>query len=533
MPEQVQKILSRILEWWKKFSTKQKALLISIAATIILALVILSVIVSRPTMVTLITCEDTAKAGEVKQLLDDNSVAYELSQDGLTFSVDEKDNSTASILLGTNGIPTDGFGIDDVFNGGFSSTEADKNKRYKLYLEERFADQLESLSNVESASVTIDPPTDDGTIIARNQETYAAVVLTLNEEMSDEQAAGLAKYIATQVGNSTTDNIVILDSSSNLLFSGGDSDSNMGTASTQFSLKSKVENQVRSKVKDILVGSGLYNHAEVSPEIDIDFDERSEATHEYYAPDGQENGMIDQIKEYEADSVGGGAAAPGTDSNGDTTTYVIEDESYTSSTVTDTTTDYQNNERITESKSNGGTINYDTSSIAAAVKTYTVYSEDVLRASGALDNMTFEEYIAANSTPTRETVDQEYYNMISNATGIPVDNITIVATNEPVFQYSTGGRTWSDYFQIIVAVLIFLLLGYVVFRSTRKEKTPEMEPELSVESLLESTKENQDELADIGYAEKSETRVLIEKFVEENPEAAASLLRNWLNEEWE
>ena len=212
---------------------------------------------------------------------------------------------------------------------------------------------------------------------------------------------------------------------------------------------------------------------------------------------------------------------------------MIQDEDYTHSTVSDTTTDYQNNERVTESKSNGGTINYDTSSIAAAVKTYTVYSEDVLRASGALDNMTFEEYIAANSTPIRETVDQEYYDMISNATGIPAENITIIATNEPVFQYSTGGRTWSDYLQIIAAVLIFLLLGYVVFRSTRKERAPEMEPELSVESLLESTKENQDELENIGYAEKSETRVLIEKFVEENPEAAASLLRNWLNEEWE
>lgn len=55
-----------------------------------------------------------------------------------------------------------------------------------------------------------------------------------------------------------------------------------------------------------------------------------------------------------------------------------------------------------------------------------------------------------------------------------------------------------------------------------------------MESLLESTKENQEEsLENIGYNEKSEVRVLIEKFVEENPEAAASLLRNWLNEEWE
>ena len=40
-------------------------------------------------------------------------------------------------------------------------------------------------------------------------------------------------------------------------------------------------------------------------------------------------------------------------------------------------------------------------------------------------------------------------------------------------------------------------------------------------------------LDDIGYTEKSETRILIEKFVDENPDAVALLLRNWLNEEWD
>lgn len=531
MPEQFQKIVNQILEWWKKFSTKQKTLLLSMTATILLALVILAFVVSRPAMVILSECASTAEAGEVKALLDNENISYEMSQDGMIFYVDEKDKATAAILLGTNGIPSEGFGIDEVFEGGFSSTESDKSKRYKLFLEERFAEQLESLSNVESASVLIDPPADDGTVIARNQETYAAVVLTLTEEMSDEQAAGIAKYIATQVGNSTTDNIVILDSNSNLLFSGGDSESNIGAAGTQFSLKSKVENQFRNKVKDVLVGSGLYDHAEVSPEIDIDFDQSSEATHEYYAPEGQTNGMIDNIQEYESESEGGLGVAPGTDAND--TTYVIEDDNYTHSTVTDTNTNYQNNERIMERQSGGGSINYESSYLSAAVKNYVLYSEDVLRASGALDNMTFDEYIAANSAPVRTEVDPEYYTMLANATGIPVENISIIATDEPIFRHSEGGRTWSDYLQIILAVLIFLLLGYVVFRSTRKEKVVEPEPELSVETLLESTKESQEELADIGYSEKSETRLLIEKFVEENPEAAASLLRNWLNEEWD
>ena len=90
----------------------------------------------------------------------------------------------------------------------------------------------------------------------------------------------------------------------------------------------------------------------------------------------------------------------------------------------------------------------------------------------------------------------------------------------------------DDILQIALAVLIFALLGYVVFRSTRTQKEEEPEPELSVESLLESTGDTE-ELEDIGYTEKSETRILIEKFVEENPDAAALLLRNWLNEDWD
>lgn len=85
-----------------------------------------------------------------------------------------------------------------------------------------------------------------------------------------------------------------------------------------------------------------------------------------------------------------------------------------------------------------------------------------------------------------------------------------------------------------IAIAIMAMLGYVVFRSTRREQEAVVEPELSVETLLASTKEAEEEsLEDIGFSDKSETRILIEKFVDENPEAVASLLRNWLNEEWE
>ncbi|GFI15486.1 hypothetical protein IMSAGC009_00645 [Lachnospiraceae bacterium] len=79
-------------------------------------------------------------------------------------------------------------------------------------------------------------------------------------------------------------------------------------------------------------------------------------------------------------------------------------------------------------------------------------------------------------------------------------------------------------------MIILALLAFVVLRSMRSEKGVEQPEELSVESLLQSQPEV--ELENIDVEKLSETRKLIEKFIDENPEAAASLLRNWLNEDW-
>ena len=79
--------------------------------------------------------------------------------------------------------------------------------------------------------------------------------------------------------------------------------------------------------------------------------------------------------------------------------------------------------------------------------------------------------------------------------------------------------------------MILGLLAFVVLRSMKGEALEENpQEELSVETLLQSSPET--ELEDISIDDESETKKMINKFVEENPEAAAALLRNWLNEEW-
>ena len=71
----------------------------------------------------------------------------------------------------------------------------------------------------------------------------------------------------------------------------------------------------------------------------------------------------------------------------------------------------------------------------------------------------------------------------------------------------------------------------VVLRTLKTDKNKEEEPEeISVENLLQTMP--QEPLEDIDLEAKSENRRMIEKFVDENPEAVANLLRNWLTEDW-
>lgn len=88
----------------------------------------------------------------------------------------------------------------------------------------------------------------------------------------------------------------------------------------------------------------------------------------------------------------------------------------------------------------------------------------------------------------------------------------------------------TDVLSIVMIVLILALLGFVVLRSMAGRKEAVEEEELSVEDMLQSNPETT--IEDIDVEAKSEVRKLIEKFVDENPEAAANLLRNWLTEDW-
>ena len=226
------------------------------------------------------------------------------------------------------------------------------------------------------------------------------------------------------------------------------------------------------------------------------------------------------------------AAAPGTTSNDETgPTYMYQDGNESSSSYESRDTDYLPDESILNKLTPAGVIDYNNSAITVAAIQYNEVHEELVESQGLLDGITWEEYKLTNNTSTKIEVDEDFYSAVATATGMDVSNITIVAYRENLFyDKETADINWNDVLSITMIVIILGVLAFVILHSMGQKQEVEVEEELSVESLLQSTQES--DVGDIEVETKSETRKMIEKFVDENPESAANLLRNWLNEDW-
>ena len=534
MADKLKEIPAKILAWWNRYTSKQKTIIISIVAGVVLALAILVTVLTRPQYETLVICESTKESSAIIELLEGASPAidYVYSEDGYQIKVEKSQIGQANLLLGANNIPTMRMSISDVTSGGLSTTESDKLKLYNEYQEEMLEEALESMGNVIAATVDLNIPEDDGTMIAQNEDASAAIMLELRDTLTNDQASNIAQFVKTALGNEKIQTITIIDNEGNLLFSGDDNQSITSNANNQFTVKQQTEAVLESNIKKVLLGTNEYNLIEVSSNLEVDFSSVEETEHLFYPADGQTQGVLSHEDIYESEATGGVSGVPGTDSNNeDNTDYVIPDYENSSSSTSEISRDYLPNEKVTLTKIPAGLVQYGKSSVSVAAVKYKVLKEKDAKSQGLLDGITWDEYKAMNQERTKLEVDEDIVDLVAKASGIDAENISFVAYEEPMYiDAESIPVSGTDILQIVLIVLILGLLAFVIFRSMRSEKVVEEEEEVSVESLLYSTPEAV--LDDIEVETKSETRKLIEKFVDENPEAAANLLRNWLNEDW-
>lgn len=538
MMDQLIAIKDKILEFWNKYTAKQKTIIVCVACAILIAIVLLAYFMTRPVYTEVATLSGEA-ANTFDTALEGASLNYEKESDNngnTTFRVEQSQYSDAILLMGENQITDDEMTWEKALESDMTTSSDEKQTKATLALQSSIRKGLLNFDGVEDATVYINRPKDDGTIYAAKEDTSVSVSFKMagNKEMDAETSEAIAYYLANAVGSAEPDHVVLTDTQGNLLFNGQENAGLGGTISSTEEYREKLRNNFAKYVRDLMTKAG-YDDVEVSKNnIVFDMDKVTDLVEEYSVTEGQDQGYLSSSYEYKSTGASSSGGVPGTDSNGDVTDYDIETEGDSSSETILNKYDYLPNKTVRNIEHEIGAVKKDESSIAVVLNRYHVVKEETLEDQGALDDMTFDEYVDANNTRTEQEVPEDLVTLVAAATGIAENNIQIRLFEAPIFEAkeeSSFGDNVTNYLMVILTVLIAGLLIFVIIKGTSPVEVTEMEPELSVEDLLATTQE-ENGLEEIELEDKSDTRIMIEKFVDENPEAVAMLLRNWINEDW-
>jgi flagellar M-ring protein FliF len=536
MPEFLNKISGQITDFWNKFSNKQKIQMIATAAVGIIALVVLVVLLNRPNLVLLQDELDPKSVNIITEQLIAAGIPYEVGEDAGSVYVEAALKKDATLALADVGIISNqGMTYADAFNNSIMTSDYEKALKYQLYFEAELARKIEIIESIENAQVTLVIPDEDRSILDDAKQSKASVLITTNGDINEAIVESIARFVETSVQNLELENVTVIDSIGRLLFNGeARAGGIQGVSGADYELQKELV--VRNNVRSILLSGGEYDDAFVAVDLVVDFDQLQKTTETHTTQDGSNTGILDTQELYLEESTNTNTGGtPGTDANGVTDTLIGEGGE-SNVVIEERKTNYKyNTEVATIVKAIGGVL-YDQSTVTVSLTKYKLYDQAILenQADGPMGDMTWEEFkfsIIDAGNRKIPVVDPDIIDVVKLSSNI--DNVKVIAYESPRFiEKIEEPQASSDYILIGIIIVMILLLGYAVYKGTEPVEIKDLEPELSVEDMLATTKQTSD-LEAIEFDGKSDARIQIENFVDHNPDAVALLLRNWLNEDWE
>ncbi len=375
MMDQLIAIKDKILEFWNKYTTKQKTVIICVVLAIFFALVLLSYFLTRPVYTQLVTLSGDA-ASEFDEQLEGEGIKFkkESNSNGSTvFSVEQSAYSDAVLLMGKNKISSDeGMTWEDALDNSMVDSSEQRQTKATLAMQSSIRQGLMNFDGVEDATVYINRPIDDGTIYSEKKETSvsAALKLAKSTEIKAETASALAQYLANAVGNATTDNIVLTDTTGTLLYGAKEENALGGAITSNAEFQTKLRNQFVKNTSEMLMKAG-YDDVQIgSANIRLNMDEVTELIKTYTANEGQDQGLYSHSYNYKSTGTSGAGGIPGTDSNGDVTDNMLQGSGTTNTETVLDKYDYLPNETVQNIKREVGAVIPEESSIAIVLTQY-------------------------------------------------------------------------------------------------------------------------------------------------------------------
>ncbi len=263
----IKKFLEEIKNFYNRMSKKQKVVLFSSFAGLILALMLVFWLGSRVSYGVLFSNLSDKDTSNIINYLDQQKIPYKIVN-GNTIEVPKDSVYKLRLDLAAKGLPSGGVVGFEIFDKqNLSMTSFLENVDYTRALEGELTRTIENISSVDSARVNLAIPK-PSVFVDKEQPPTASIVLKLNSQISPNQVYAIQKLVAASVPNLTPDNVTIVDTNGNLLSRKENSEDTM--ASNELQYKQLIEREYARKIKNLLLPIVGENKIVATVNVDLD-----------------------------------------------------------------------------------------------------------------------------------------------------------------------------------------------------------------------------------------------------------------------
>jgi len=258
MNEKLLVIKNKAKESWGSFSNKTKWALIGSFFGTLLLLFIIVFLSSQTNYAGLYSNLTPAEAGEIKTAIEEKGIAVQVSADGKTISVPNKELANLKVSLAAEGIPKNGNVNYGVFseNMGLGMTDRHFDVVERDAMQNELAYLIRQIDGVAEANVMITLPKENIWITDEEQVATASVVIRGEPsfQLVQKQINGLHHLISKSVPNLPPEQIVIMDQNGQVfeIQEVNQMDTTLSVYQQQREIKKDIERDIQRELQQML-----------------------------------------------------------------------------------------------------------------------------------------------------------------------------------------------------------------------------------------------------------------------------------------
>lgn len=529
--DNLRKFGSRIRDIWSHLSLNQKVLFGGAALMIIIAITVLTVNAKTVQYEVLYSDLSEKDAASIVDKLNEDKTDYKLANNGTTILVPADIKYKTRLEMAGANLPQGQAGFELFQQNNFGETQTDKKVKYQEALQGELARTIQSLQEVKAARVHLVIP-EPSLYSDKEEKPSASIAVTTkdDETLTPREVKGIMHLVANSVENLDPANIVIVDHNGNLISDNvaeGDGD---GTdlVKQQMALKSQYEKEKQAAVQSMLDRTLGEGNSVVRVNVELNFNDASQVDQKYtHDPDGPFVRSEKSSSESGTNQAAQQTQVPGTDSNVSQYTEATPQSGNSSYDKSSKTKNYELNETQTTTKFAKGDVKYDYLTVSVLVNNAKVAGMNLGDTEAAREDKI--RNIVATACGLRENRPDENINLKDN---ISVAFIDFYAKPEPEAKPSgilglLGGK-WTPWILAVLSLLLILAVWWYTKRKSAENEDAEqsgfetlVEDEINIEDLIDRNLTPEEK-------EREKIKQEIEKFVDEDPESAAQVIKAWL-----